>query len=73
MTYKKAGDLIPGDVYTERPYQGPARSYRVVAIRPSFARTVVEVTSESITTGKRTVRNLFRANRVEIRKDRGLS
>jgi hypothetical protein len=73
MTYKNAGDLVPGDVYTERPYQGAARSYRVVAIKPGFARTTVEVTSESITTGKRTVRNLFRANRVEIREDRGPS
>jgi hypothetical protein len=73
MTYKNAGDLVPGDVYTERPYQGVARSYRVIAIRSGFAHTVVEVTGESITTGKRNVRNLFRDNRVEIREDRGPS
>ena len=72
-TYKNAGDLVPGDVYTERPYQGLARSCRVIAIRSGFAPTVVEVTSESITTGKRNVRNLFRHNRVEIREDRGRS
>jgi hypothetical protein len=73
MTYKSAGELVRGDVYTERPHQGLARSYRVVAIRPGFAPTIVEVTGESITTGKRTVRNLFRVNRVEIREDRGPS
>jgi hypothetical protein len=73
MTYKNAGELAPGDVYTERPYQGLARSYRVVPIRPGFAPTVVEVTSESITTGRRTVKNLFTVNRVEIRQGPGSS
>jgi hypothetical protein len=73
MAYKRAGNLVPGDVYTERPYQGLARSYRVIAIRPGFAPAVVEVTVESITTGKRNVRNFFRVNLVEIREDRGPS
>jgi hypothetical protein len=45
----------------------------VIAIRPGFVPTVVEVTVESITTRKRNVRNFFRVNLVEIRKDRGPS
>jgi len=68
--YKQAGDLVPDDLYI-RPrrlyYQGKRdQIFRVIKTCPGNAATIVEVTVESAKTGRRSVSNFFRTNRVEI-------
>jgi hypothetical protein len=68
--YKQAGDLVPDDLYI-RPrrlyYQGTRdQIFRVIKTCPGNAATIIEVTVESTKTGKRSVSNFFRTNRVEI-------
>ena len=68
---KNAGDLVVGNVYTERPQkQRLARSYRVVELRPGPITTIVRVVAESTTTGKRAVTDFFRVNRVQVEEER---
>jgi hypothetical protein len=68
--WKYAGDLRVGDVWTERPQQRAAQSYRVMAIEPGLAPTTIRVTAESITTGQRRTVDFFLVNRVEVRAER---
>lgn len=70
--YKQADQLIPGDIYISR-VQRRAReqTYRVVAVRPGVASTVIDVTV--VTAGRRPRTFVFyRGNRVEMADSRGL-
>jgi hypothetical protein len=67
---KYACELRVGDVWTERPQNRVAQSYRVVAIAPGLAPTTLRVTAESVTTGQRRTVDLFLVNRVEVRAER---
>ena len=64
--WKYAGDLRVGDVWTERPQQRAARTYRVIATTPGLAPTTVRVTAACVTTGQRRTLDFFLANRVEV-------
>ena len=66
---KCARELRVGDVWTERPQQRAARTYRVIAIMPGLAPTTVRVTAECVTTGQRRTIDFFLVNRVEVRED----
>jgi hypothetical protein len=63
---KLAGDLVVGDVYTERSQYRLARRYRVIELKPGPVSTIVRVVIENTTTGKRSVTGFFRVNRVEV-------
>ena len=63
---KYAGELRVGDVWTERPQNRMAHSYRVMAITPGLASTTVRVTGECVTTGRRRTLDFFLVNRVEV-------
>ena len=69
---KYAGELRVGDIWTERP-QRPrhraASSYRVIAISPGLAPTIIRVTGESVTTGHRRAMDFFLVNEVEVREE----
>ena len=67
---KYACELRVGDVWTERPQNRVAQSYRVVAIAPGLAPTTLRVTAESVATGQRRTVDLFLVNRVEVRVER---
>ena len=67
---KCAGELRVGDVWTERPQNRVAQSYRVIAIAPGLAPTTMRVTAESVTTGQRRTVDFFLVNRVEVRAER---
>ena len=66
---KYAGELRVGDIWTEHPQHRAARSYRVIAIEPGLAPTIIRVTGESVTTGHRRTMNFFLVNRVEVREE----
>ena len=68
--WKYAGELRVGDVWTERPQNRVAQSYRVIAIVPGLAPTTMRVTAESVTTGQRRTVDFFLVNRVEVRAER---
>ena len=68
--WKYAGDSRVGDVWTERPQQRAARTYRVIATVPGLAPTTIRVTAVSITTGQRRTVDFFLVNRVEVRAER---
>ena len=63
---KRAGDLVVGDVYTERSQHRAAHSYRVIELRPGPITSSVRVVIENTTTGKRGVTAFFRVNRVKV-------
>jgi hypothetical protein len=58
--------LRVGDVWTERPQDRAAQSYRVMAIKPGLAPTTMRVTAASVTTGKQRTVDFFLVNRVEV-------
>jgi hypothetical protein len=64
MMWKYAGEL-----WTERPQNRAAQSYRVMAIAPGLAPTTMRVTAASVTTGQRRTIDFFLANRVEVRDE----
>jgi hypothetical protein len=68
--WKYAGELRVGDVWTERPQNRVAQSYRVMAVAPGLAPTTIRVTAASITTGKQRTTDFFLANRVEVHEER---
>ena len=73
--YKQAGDLVPGDVYVSRHHlKAREQTYRVVAVRPGAASTVVDVTVKSIgaENQRRRTFGFYRGNRVEMADSRGL-
>src|SRR5262252_3060430 len=63
---KYAGELRVGDVWTERPQNRVAQSYRVIGIAPGLASTTMQVTAESVTTGQRRTVGFVLVNRVEV-------
>jgi hypothetical protein len=67
---KCAGELRVGDVWTERPQNRVAQSYRVIAIAPGLAPTTMRVTAESMTTGQRRTVDFFLVNLVEVLAER---
>jgi hypothetical protein len=69
MMWKYAGELCVGDVWTERPQNRAAQSYRVMAIAPGLAPTTMRVTAASVTTGKQRTVDFFLVNRVEVRDE----
>ena len=71
--WKYAGELRVGDVWTERPQQRAARTYRVIAIEPGLAPTTMKMTGECVTTGQRRTMDFFLVNRVEVREAMSLS
>ena len=64
--WKYAGELRPGDVWTERTGGGGARSYRVVAIDPGPTATTITVTGLCVTTGQPRTMDFFLVNRVFV-------
>jgi hypothetical protein len=66
---KYAGELRVGDIWTERPRNRVARSYRVIAIAPGLAPITMRVTGESVTRGQRRTMDFFLVNRVEVREE----
>jgi hypothetical protein len=66
---KYAGELRVGDIWTERPQDRAARSYRVIAIAPGLAPITIRVTGECVTTGRRRTMDFFLVNRVEVREE----
>ena len=66
---KYAGELRVGDIWTERPQDRAARSYRVIAIAPGLAPITIRVTGECVTTGQRRTMDFFLVNRVEVREE----
>ena len=66
--WKYAGELRVGDVWTERPQQRAARTYRVIAIEPGLAPTTTRVTGQSVTTGQQRTVDFFLVNRVKVRE-----
>jgi hypothetical protein len=60
--WKYAGELRVGDVWTERPQQRAARTYRVIAIEPGLAPTTMRMTGECVTTGQRRTMDFFLVN-----------
>jgi hypothetical protein len=67
--WKYAGELRPGDVWTERTGGGGARSYRVVAIDLGPTVTTVTVTGLCVTTGQPRTMDFFLVNRVFVGED----
>ena len=63
---KLAGDLVVGDVYTERSQHRAAHSYRVIELKPGPVSSIVRVVIENISTGELGVTDFFRVNRVEV-------
>jgi hypothetical protein len=68
--WKYAGELRVGDVWTERPQNRVAQSYRVITIEPGLARTTMRVIATSVATGQRRTVDFFLANRVEVSEER---
>jgi hypothetical protein len=66
---KYAGELRVGDVWTERPQNRVATSYRVIGIALGLTSTTMRVTAESVTTGRRRTVSFFPVNRVEVREE----
>jgi hypothetical protein len=66
---KYAGELRVGDIWTARPQDRAARSYRVVAIASGLAPITVRVTGECVTTGRRRTMDFFRVNKIEVREE----
>jgi hypothetical protein len=66
--WKYAGELRVGDVWTERPQDRAAQTYRVMAIEPGLAPTTIRVTAASVTTGQQRTMDFFLVNRVEVRE-----
>ena len=66
---KYAAELRVGDVFTERPQDRAARTYRVIAIAPGLARTIMRVTAACVTTGQRRTMDYFLVNRVEVHEE----
>jgi len=66
---KYAGELRVGDLWTERPQRSAARTYRVIAIAPGLAPTIIRVTAACVTTGQRRTMDFFLVNRVEVRDE----
>jgi hypothetical protein len=66
---KYAGDLRVGDIWTECRKDRVVRSYRVIAIMPGLAPTIIRVTGVSVTTGLRHTTDFFLVNRVEVREE----
>jgi len=66
---KYAGELRVGDVWTERPQNRVAQSYRVIGIAPGLTSATMRVTAESVTTGQRRTVGFFLFNRVEVREE----
>jgi hypothetical protein len=64
--WKYAGELRPGDVWTERTGDGDARSYRVVAIDLRPTATTITVTGLCVTTGQLRTMDFFLVNRVFV-------
>ena len=64
--WKYAGELGIGDVWTDRPQNREAHSYRVIAIAPGLARITMRVTAASMITGKPRTFDFFLLNRVEV-------
>jgi hypothetical protein len=64
--WKYAGELRPGDVWTERTGGGGARSYRVVAINRGPTATTITVTGLSVTTGQPRTMDFVLVNRVFV-------
>lgn len=70
VEYKQADQLAPGDIYVRRRlHKGTARdlTYRVVAVRPGFAATMVDVTVVTAGRAPRTF-GFYRGNRVEMKQ-----
>jgi hypothetical protein len=67
--WKYAGELRVGDVWTERPQDRAAQSYRVMAIEPGLAPTTMRVTATTVTTGRQRTLDFFLVNRVEVRDE----
>jgi hypothetical protein len=67
--WKYAGELRPGDVWTERTGDGDARCYRVVAIDPGPAATTITVTGLCVTTAQLRTMDFFLVNRVFVGKE----
>jgi hypothetical protein len=68
--WKYAGELRVGDVWTERPQNRVAQSYRVIGIASGLAPTTMRVTAVSVTTGQRRTVDFFLVNRVEVGGER---
>jgi hypothetical protein len=72
--YKQAGDLVPGDIFIKRRrYRGVVReqTYRVVAVLPGAASTVIDVIA--VVPGRqRRMFGFYRGNRVEMVGSRNL-
>jgi hypothetical protein len=66
---KYAGELCVGDVWMERRQARAARTYRVIAIAPGLAPTIVRVTAPCVTTGQRCTMDFFRVNHVEVQEE----
>ena len=66
---KYAGELRVGDVFAERSQDRTARAYRVIAIAPGLAPTIVRVTAACVATGQRRTMNFFLVNRIEAREE----
>jgi hypothetical protein len=67
-TWKYAGELRVGDVWTERAGDREARSYRVIALAPDLV--TIRVIGSCLTTGQRRTMDFFIVNRVEVREER---
>jgi hypothetical protein len=59
-------ELRVGDVWTERPQQRAARTYRVIEVASGLAPTTMRVTGECVTTGQRRTTDFFLVNRIEV-------
>jgi hypothetical protein len=66
---KYVGELRVGDVWTERPRNRVAQSYRVIGIAPGLTSTTMRVTAESVTTGRRRMVSFFLVNLVEVHEE----
>ena len=67
--WKYAGELRPGDVWTERTEGNGARFYRVVAINRGPTATTISVTGSCMTTGQPRTMDFFLVNRVMVREE----
>ena len=67
--WKYAGELRPGDVWTERKGGPEARAFRVVAITEGPTVTTVAVTGSCVATGQLLTTDFFLVTRVPVSEE----
>jgi len=59
--YKRAGELVPGDIFVER-----GQEFWVIANGPGVIPNIVDVTVECLKSQRLEIISFFRVNRVEM-------